>query len=114
MFQLVCEILMKLEIEWQVVPKELKLKCRTRLDNDKLVDDDEAIKQFLKKDFLKFYITIYKFNEKNAVDDVYMLDIFLFKGTQLVFSDFAEKFLRNVRSQCTIIHLDECQQPSST
>lgn len=117
MFYLVCEILIKLDIEWQVVPKELRLKCRTRLDNDKLVcggsddkDDEEAIKQFLRKDFLKLYITIHKFNEKNnvaaaaaAAEETYMLDILLFKGNLLVFSDFIEKFLKSVHGQCTII-----------
>ena len=49
-----------------MVPKELKLKCRTKVDDEKLIDDDEMIKEFLRKNFLKFYLSIYKSQGKTA------------------------------------------------
>ena len=39
--------------------KTCKFKCRTRVNTDELTDDDDVIKEFLRKDFLKFFITIY-------------------------------------------------------
>jgi len=74
------------------------------VDNAKLIDDDEIIKEFIKKDFLKFYITIYKFNEKNAPEDIFMLDIFLLKGPLLVFCDFSDRFFREVSHNISLEH----------
>jgi hypothetical protein len=37
------------------------LKCRTKVDAEKITDDDEQIKQFFRRSFLKFYLSIYKY-----------------------------------------------------
>ena len=71
----------------------MKLKCRTKVEDEKLIDDDNIIKEFLRKNFLKFYITIYKQSTSKSADEKYMLDIYLFKGNLLVFMDFARRFM---------------------
>lgn len=60
MLRLVCLALIKVEIEWQFDPKEMKLKCRTKVDDEKLVDDDRFIEDFIRQQFLKFYVYINK------------------------------------------------------
>ena len=60
MLKLVCLALIKIEIEWQYDPKEMKLKCRTKVDDEKLVDDDKFIEDFIRQQFLKFYLYIDK------------------------------------------------------
>ena len=60
MLKLVCLTLRMKEIEWQFDPKEMKLKCRTKVDNDKLVDDDKFIEDFIRQQFLKFFVYIHK------------------------------------------------------
>lgn len=81
---LTCEVLRLLDMEWQIIPKDLKLKCRSRIDEHSVFDyesslldgvlgsaaatddplanmnKDEVIKEFLRKNFLKFYVNIYK------------------------------------------------------
>ena len=79
---LTCEVLKLVDIEWQIIPKDLKLKCRSRIDENSVIeyeqslqgeggDDasslqnsnkDEMIKQYLRLNFVKFYINIYKDN----------------------------------------------------
>jgi len=60
MLKLVCLVLKEIEIEWQYDQKEMKLKCRTKVDDEKLVDDDKFIEDFIRQQFLKFYIYINK------------------------------------------------------
>ena len=48
MLKLVCHALIKVEIEWQFDAKEMKLKCRTKVDDEKLVDDDKFIEDFIR------------------------------------------------------------------
>lgn len=60
MLRLVCHALVKVEIEWQYDVKEMKLKCRTKVDDEKLVDDDRFIEDFIRQHFLKFYVYINK------------------------------------------------------
>ena len=60
MLKLVCLTLIYIEIEWQYDPKEMKLKCRTKVDDEKLVDDDKFIEDFIRQRFLKFYVYINK------------------------------------------------------
>lgn len=130
---LTCEVLRHLEIEWQIIPKDLKLKCRSRIDENSVTEyeqslqimdeedvhansgnKDEMIKEFLRKNFVKFYINIYKdqipplgtssTNSKSSnIDDIgaqrYMLDIHLFKGTVYVFMDFVRKFMHLISTQ---------------
>ena len=102
------------------------MKCRSRIDEHSVseyehalllegpqFDDgnkDEMIKEFLRKNFLKFYVNVYKDQNQGtrssasssaAGDDAtarYMLDVHLFKGTVCVFMDFVRKFL-HVMSQ---------------
>jgi hypothetical protein len=38
----------------------MKLKCRTKVDDNKLVDDDKFIEDFIRQQFLKFYVYINK------------------------------------------------------
>lgn len=66
--RLVCHALVKVEIEWQYDVKEMKLKCRTKVDDEKLVDDDRFIEDFIRQHFLKFYVYINKIakNGQNA------------------------------------------------
>ena len=60
MLKLVCLALIKIEIEWQYDQKEMKMKCRTKVDDEKLVDDDKFIEDFIRQQFLKFYVYINK------------------------------------------------------
>ena len=48
MIKLVCMALIKVEIEWQFDPKEMKIKFRTKVDDEKLVDDDRFIEDFIR------------------------------------------------------------------
>ena len=65
MLKLVCLVLKKIEIEWQYDQKEMKLKCRTKVDDEKLVDDDKFIEDFIRQQFLKFYVYINKLVKNN-------------------------------------------------
>ena len=65
MLKLVCRALIQVEIEWQYDPKEMKLKCRTKVDDEKLVDDDKFIEDFIRQQFLKFYVYINKLAKSN-------------------------------------------------
>lgn len=38
-------------------------------------DDDKFLKDFLNKDFIKFYLTIYKRNNTKNHDNQYMIDL---------------------------------------
>jgi len=58
---------MKNDIEWQYDPKEMKLKCRTKVDDEKIVDDDQFIEDFIRQQFLKFYAYINKLVKHNHV-----------------------------------------------
>ena len=60
MLKLVCLTLIEIEIEWQYDSKEMKLKCRTKVDDEKLVDDDKFIEDFIRQQFLKFFVYIDK------------------------------------------------------
>ena len=66
MLKLVCLTLIKIEIEWQYDSKEMKLKCRTKVDDEKLVDDDKFIEDFIRQQFLKFYVHIQKLVKSNG------------------------------------------------
>jgi hypothetical protein len=82
-----CEVLKLLDIEWQIIPKDLKMKCRSRIDENSVSEyeqsllmeggedsnsllnsnKDEMIKEFLRKNFVKFYINIYKENHPPTI-----------------------------------------------
>lgn len=66
MLKLVCMALIKIEIEWQYDQKEMKLKCRTKVDDEKLVDDDKFIEDFIRQQFLKFYVYMNKLVKNNS------------------------------------------------
>ena len=68
MMKLVCLALKKMEVEWQFDQKELKMKCRTKVDDNKLIDDDKFIEDFIRQQFLKFYVYVNKLakNTPNA------------------------------------------------
>lgn len=48
MLKIACQALKKVEIEWQYDPREMKLKCRSKVDDSKLVDDDKFIEDFIR------------------------------------------------------------------
>jgi hypothetical protein len=55
------EALISNNFEWQFVSKELKLKCRTRINGSDMWDDLSDgfnLDDFMKKDFVKFTIQI--------------------------------------------------------
>jgi len=56
------------------VPKDISLKIRTKVDDEQLIDDDEVIKEFLRKNFLKIFLSIYRIQAKNN-EDQHMLDL---------------------------------------
>jgi hypothetical protein len=98
------------------VPKDMKFKCRTIIDEyaveecEKLLEDDNneskdaTIREFLKKNFFKFYINIYKNQSINTpTNDLYLLDIHLFKGTQCIFLDFVKNFINTLKMNCTCV-----------
>ena len=139
------------------------MKCRSRIDENSvneyeqslLMDNpfsseealansnkDELIKEFLRKNFVKFYINIYKdqvslashgskasnltpgggpgssnMSSNNTIDDTnvsrYMLDIHLFKGTVYVFMDFVRKFLHVLTVTCSLCTSNSCCSSSN-
>jgi hypothetical protein len=44
------------------------MKCRTKVDDNKLIDDDKFIEDFIRQQFLKFYVYVNKLakNTPNA------------------------------------------------
>lgn len=60
MLKLVCLTLIHIEVEWQYDNKDMKLKCRTKVDDEKLIDDDKFIEDFIRQHFLKFFVYIDK------------------------------------------------------
>eukprot|EP00347_Sterkiella_histriomuscorum_P016119 403354418 len=100
--ELTCLTLQKLNFEWQFVPKEMKLKCQTVVDENEIQDNDEAINLFLRKHFIKFYINLYKVQAK-ANDERFMIDIHLFKGNPMLFQDFTKCFVSQIHHSCNII-----------
>lgn len=102
---------------------------------------DEMIKEFLRKNFLKFYINIYKDQppvpsvssrssahhssaglsgngaatpeEGSGGSSRYMLDIHLFKGTLYVFMDFVRKFMHVITASCSLCSGNSCCSSSN-
>jgi hypothetical protein len=134
MLKLVCLTLINIEIEWQYDSKEMKLKCRTKVDDEKLVDDDKFIEDFIRQQFLKFYVYINKLvknssttssapkkrgppaaqnidssgktlqsdsSKNGASGDIYILNLYLQKGTIPVFLEMANEFFNIIQNQLT-------------
>lgn len=133
MLKLVCLALINIEVEWQYDPKEMKLKCRTKVDDEKLIDDDKFIEDFIRQHFLKFFVYIDKVikngpnvqqatgrrrgpapvqnqdgsgktissngNTKDMKGEVYILNMYLQKGTFPVFLEIADKFFSLITRQ---------------
>ena len=103
--------------DWQIPKtKDCKLKCRIRLQNEPLLNEDKVIQDFLNRKFLRFNICLLKEpnksegksrGEKNNSSSLvatykdalhkgdiskfatnYIINIQLVKGTPLVFLDF--------------------------
>ena len=96
-----------------MIPKEMKLKCRSLLDDEvvsqyeSLIKDknqirEEVVKEFMSKNFIKFYINLYKAQVKSGNEERYMLDIHLFKGTGLLFMDKIRKFIAIIEQNCSV------------
>ena len=60
MLKVICSALIEVGIEWQYDRHEMKLKCRTKVNDDKLFEDDKFIEDYIRKEFLKFYVYINK------------------------------------------------------
>ena len=70
----VCFALQDNKYEWQISGKELKLKCRSKINESDLWDDyscDMLIEEFMKQNIIKFYIQILKWN-KDIADSYYI------------------------------------------
>ncbi|CDW76900.1 snf1-related protein kinase catalytic subunit alpha kin10 [Stylonychia lemnae] len=94
--ELVCLILQNLNFE-------MKLKCQLIIDHaDIQSDNDEYLQQYLKKKFFKFYVNLYKQQAKQN-DDRYLIDIHLFKGNPMLFTDFAKSFLNLMYQSCQVV-----------
>lgn len=74
----------------QMIRDQQQLKNDNKVKDDRINDD--LIKELIRKNFIKFYINIYK-DPNKSVEEKYMLDIHLFKGTVFVYMDFVKKFL---------------------
>jgi len=60
------------------------------------------IKDLIRKNFIKFYINLYKDSNKTT-EERYLLDIHLFKGTPYLFLDFVKKFMNEIKLSCVCI-----------
>lgn len=65
MLKIVCQALITLGIEWQYDKNEMKMKCRTKVDDDKLFEDDKFIEEYIRQEFLKFIVYINKIVKTN-------------------------------------------------
>lgn len=134
MLKLVCLTLIHIEVEWQYDAKEMKLKCRTKVDDEKLIDDDKFIEDFIRQHFLKFFVYIDKVvksspnvqqnnrrrgppaaqnqdssgktissgnnsSKPNVKGEVYIVNMYLQKGTFPVFLEMADQFFSIITSQ---------------
>lgn len=71
----------------------MRLKCKVIVDeNEDIQNDEEAIKRFMKEKLIKFYVNLYKLQAKST-EERYLLDVSLFKGNPITFSDIARSFV---------------------
>jgi hypothetical protein len=101
MLQVISEALIETKYEWQLLEKEMKLKCRTKLHELEVGDhegeSDSAIEMFIQKNFIKFQIQIFKWSKE--LPDLYMVDFLLLKaGPAVIFLDQMDKLIRKVAS----------------
>jgi hypothetical protein len=60
--------------EWQFISKELKFKCRTRINGSDMWDDLSDgfnLEDFMKRDFVKFTVSIQKWSKD--ISEVYVV-----------------------------------------
>ncbi len=74
------------------------MKCRTKLDDNKLIKDEVVVKDFLKKHYLKFFIKIMQTTSQSNDLGNLMIDVQLYKGTTLVFLSFTSAFQKKIQS----------------
>ena len=43
LMSLTCEVLKLLDIEWQIIPKDLKMKCRSRIDENSVIEYEQQL-----------------------------------------------------------------------
>ena len=81
MLQAVANALITMKFEWQLMQKEMKLKCRTKFNEMEFSEDTEndyLIEQFLQKNFIKFHVQIFKWSKD--LPDMYMVDFQMIKA----------------------------------
>lgn len=89
----VCQSLIVNSYEWQYNIKEMKIKCRTRINENDIWDDynsEFSIEEFLKKNFIKFQISILRWSKEHP--DTFMVDFMHIKSgiNTLYFEQFNE------------------------
>jgi hypothetical protein len=68
--------------EWQTSYKDIKFKCRTKFNESDIWDSsfgEFSFEEFLKNDFIKFYLQIFKWSKD--VPDCYYLDATFMKSS---------------------------------
>eukprot|EP00347_Sterkiella_histriomuscorum_P018993 403343379 len=67
--------------QWQLSCRDLKFKVRSKLSESDIWDDlcgENFLDEFMKNQFIKFYVQIYKWNKE--LPDIYYLDVSLIKS----------------------------------
>ncbi len=95
MVLLVCDVLRALDYDWQFMKKDMRLKCRNVITHE-LIEDESMIDEFLKKNFIKFCVAIFRIKNN---EEKYFLDVYLLKGTPIVFMNFAHSFLAEMKER---------------
>ena len=73
----------------------MRLKCRNVIKHE-LIEDESMIDDFLKKNFIKFCVAIFRIKSN---EEKYFLDVYLLKGTPIVFMNFMHSFLQEMSNQ---------------
>ena len=131
MLKVICSALIEVGIEWQYDKHEMKLKCRTKVNDDKLFEDDKFIEDYIRKEFLKFYVYINKIvktspnpssnsksrkqnpNKDNASNDSknscqtqeangYILNVYLKNGTVPIFIELTDQLFSIIKYQMSL------------
>lgn len=75
--KILCVALKDLDYEWLMSFKDVKFKCRSKINEHEFLWDDPfaevSLEDYLKKEFIKFYLQIFKWNKELA--DTYYVDV---------------------------------------
>ena len=86
---MVCKALASCNFEWQLGASELKLKCRTKINESDIEWDDFSyfsVEEFLRKNFVKFTVQLHRWSRE--LSDTYLVDFVHIKsGVFCLFDD---------------------------